>query len=27
MADFYSILGFLGFTLAMLGLIRVLDKV
>jgi hypothetical protein len=27
MADFYSILGFLAFTLAMLGLIKVLDKV
>jgi len=27
MADFYSILGFVVFTLAMLGLIKVLDKV
>jgi hypothetical protein len=27
MADFYSILGFLAFTLGMLGLIKVLDKV
>jgi hypothetical protein len=27
MADFYSILGFLAFALAMLGLIKVLDKV
>jgi hypothetical protein len=27
MADFFSILGFVAFTLAMLGLIKVLDKV
>jgi len=27
MADFYSILGFVAFALAMLGLIKVLDKV
>jgi len=27
MADFLSILGFLAFTAAMLGLIKVLDKV
>jgi len=27
MADFFSILGFIAATLAMLGLIKVLDKV
>jgi hypothetical protein len=27
MADFLSILGFLAFTLGMLGLVKVLDKV
>lgn len=27
MADFFSILGFVAFTVAMLGLIKVLDKV
>lgn len=27
MADFYSLIGFAGFTLAMLGLIWALDRV
>ena len=27
MADFLSVLGFIGFTLLMLGLIRILDRV
>ena len=26
MADFLSVLGFIGFTLLMLGLIRILDR-
>ncbi len=27
MSDFLSVLGFIGFTLLMLGLIRILDRV